>query len=108
MILGAGLVPARFSEKEMQMESIWYLYILRCKDDPLYTGITTDVEKRLEAHRSGRGAKYTRGRAPLELMYRETCGSHSDALKREHQIKALSREDKQKLVENQGNPGDCG
>ena len=108
MILGAGLVPALFSEKEMQMESIWYLYILRCKDDTLYTGITTDVEKRLEAHRSGRGAKYTRGRAPLELVYRENCGSHSDALKREHQIKALSREDKQKLVENQGNPGDCG
>ena len=98
MILGAGLVPALFSEKEMQMESIWYLYILRCKDDTLYTGITTDVEKRLEAHRSGRGAKYTRGRAPLELVYRETCGSHSDALKREHQIKALSREDKQKLI----------
>ena len=108
MILGTGLVPALFSEKEMQMESIWYLYILRCKDDTLYTGITTDVEKRLEAHRSGRGAKYTRGRAPLELVYRETCGSHSDALKREHQIKALSREDKQKLVENQRNPGDCG
>ena len=108
MISGAGLVPALFSEKEMQMESIWYLYILRCKDGTLYTGITTDVEKRLEAHRSGRGAKYTRGRAPLELVYRETCGSHSDALKREHQIKALSREDKQKLIENQGNPGDCG
>ena len=101
-------MPALFSEKEMQMESIWYLYILRCKDGTLYTGITTDVEKRLEAHRSGRGAKYTRGRAPLELVYRETCGSHSDALKQEHQIKALSREDKQKLIENQGNPGDCG
>ena len=106
--LRASVDPALFSEKEMQMESIWYLYILRCKDGTLYTGITTDVEKRLEAHRSGRGAKYTRGRAPLELVYRETCGSHSDALKREHQIKALSREDKQKLIENQGNPGDCG
>ena len=45
----------------MNMESIWYLYILRCKDGTLYTGITTDVEKRLEAHRTGRGAKYTRG-----------------------------------------------
>ena len=56
MILGAGLVPALFSEKEMQMESRWYLYILKCKDGTLYTGITTDVEKRLEAHRSGKGA----------------------------------------------------
>ena len=80
------------------MESNWYLYILRCKDDTLYTGITTDVEKRLEAHRSGKGAKYTRGRAPLELVYRESCGSHSDALKREHQVKMLTREEKQNLI----------
>ena len=80
------------------MESNWYLYILRCKDDTLYTGITTDVEKRLEAHRSGKGAKYTRGRGPLELVYRESCGSHSDALKREHQVKMLTREEKQNLI----------
>ena len=80
------------------MESNWYLYILRCKDDTLYTGITTDVEKRLEAHRSGKGAKYTRGRSPLELVYRESCSSHSDALKREHQVKMLTREEKQNLI----------
>lgn len=80
------------------MESNWYLYILRCKDNTLYTGITTDVEKRLEAHRSGKGAKYTRGRSPLELVYRESCGSHSDALKREHQVKMLTREEKQNLI----------
>ena len=98
MILGAGLVPALFSEKEMQMESRWYLYILKCKDGTLYTGITTDVEKRLEAHRSGRGAKYTRGRAPLELVYRETCGSHSYALKREHQINKNSSKTRGILV----------
>ena len=81
------------------MESIWYLYILRCKDDTLYTGITTDVEKRLEAHRSGKGAKYTRGRAPLELVYRETCGSHSDALKRELAVKRLTRDQKLQLID---------
>ena len=52
---------------------MWYLYILQCGDGSLYTGITTDVEKRLEAHRSGKGAKYTRGRSPLELKYREGC-----------------------------------
>jgi len=80
------------------MESTWYLYILRCKDASLYTGITTDVEKRLEAHRCGRGAKYTRGRGPLTLVYREECGSHSDALKREFQIKALPREEKLRLL----------
>ena len=80
------------------METIWYLYILRCGDDSLYTGITTDVDKRLEAHRSGKGAKYTRGRGPLELVYREECGRHSDALRRELEIKKLSREDKRKLI----------
>ena len=80
------------------MESVWYLYILRCGDGTLYTGITTDVEKRLEAHRSGKGAKYTRGRSPLELIYREECGSHSDALKRELTVKKLSREQKEMLL----------
>ena len=76
------------------MEPAWYLYILRCGDGSLYTGITTDVEKRLEAHRSGKGAKYTRGRGPLELVYREFCGTHSDALKRELRVKAMTREEK--------------
>ena len=80
------------------MEKSWKLYILRCRDGSLYTGITIDVEKRLAAHNAGKGAKYTRGRAPLELVYTEECGSHSDALKRELAIKALPREEKQKLV----------
>ena len=80
------------------MESIWYLYILRCRDGSLYTGITTDVERRLEAHRSGKGAKYTRGRGPLELVYREECGDHSKALKRELEIKALPRAQKEELL----------
>ena len=80
------------------MESTWYLYILRCKDSTLYTGITTDVEKRLEAHRSGKGAKYTRGRGPLKLVHRETCGSHSEALKREVEVKKLSREEKLAMI----------
>lgn len=85
---------------ECIMESNWYLYILRCGDGTLYTGITTDVEKRLEAHRSGKGAKYTRGRAPLELVYREDCGSHSDALKREAAVKKLPRRQKEDLIKS--------
>ena len=80
------------------MEQVWYLYILRCGDGTLYTGITTDVEKRFEAHQRGKGAKYTRGRGPLELVYRETCGSHSQALSREHSIKRLTRDQKNDLV----------
>ena len=80
------------------MESTWYLYILRCGDGTLYTGITTDVEKRLEAHRSGKGAKYTRGRGPLELVYQERCADHSEALKREFAMKQLSRQQKEALI----------
>lgn len=80
------------------MEAIWYLYILHCADDTLYTGITTDVQKRLEAHQSGKGAKYTRGRAPLTLVYREVCGSHSDALKRELQVKRMTRAQKNRMI----------
>lgn len=81
------------------MEKSWYLYILRCRDGSLYTGITTDVQTRLEAHRAGKGAKYTRGRGPLELVYSENCGDHSTALKREFQVKALPRAEKMKLIE---------
>ena len=79
---------------------MWYLYILRCGDGTLYTGITTDVERRLEAHRQGRGAKYTRGRGPLELAYQEECGTHSEALKREYAVKRLTREEKEDLIGN--------
>ena len=76
------------------MEKTWKLYILRCGDGSLYTGITEDVEARLAAHRTGRGAKYTRGRGPLELVYREECGTHSQALRRELQVKRLTRQQK--------------
>lgn len=79
---------------------MWYLYILRCGDGTLYTGITTDVERRLEEHRQGRGAKYTRGRGPLELAYQEECGTHSEALKREYAVKRLPRDEKERLICN--------
>lgn len=79
------------------VDKTWKLYILRCGDGTLYTGITTDVQSRLEVHRSGKGAKYTRGRGPLELAYCEECGTHSDALKREIAIKALTKEEKERL-----------
>jgi predicted GIY-YIG superfamily endonuclease len=79
------------------MDKVWLLYILRCGDGSLYTGIAVDVQARLAKHRSGKGAKYTRGRGPLELVYTEVCGSHSDALKRELAVKALPIEEKRKL-----------
>ena len=81
------------------MGNSWYLYILRCGDGSLYTGITTDVQARLEAHRAGKGAKYTRGRGPLELVYTEECPDKGSALKRELAIKALPRDEKLKLIQ---------
>ena len=80
------------------MEKSWKLYILRCRDGSLYTGITTGVEKRLAAHNAGKGAKYTRSRKPVELVYQEQCDSHSHALRRELEIKALTKEEKLKLI----------
>ena len=81
------------------MDKSWKLYMLRCGDGSLYTGITTDLQRRLEEHRSGKGAKYTRSRCPLELVYWEECGDKSKALKRELEIKSLSRTEKLKLIE---------
>lgn len=83
------------------MEDKWYVYILRCGDGTLYTGTTNDVPRRLQMHRSGRGAKYTRGRQPLELVYTEVCEDHSQALKREWQIKQLPRAEKEKLIKKE-------
>ena len=80
------------------MEKKWYLYVLRCGDGTLYTGITTDVQARFAQHQAGKGAKYTRGRGPLELVYTEECDDHSAALKRELAIKAQPREEKEKMI----------
>lgn len=82
------------------MDKTWKLYILRCGDGSLYTGIAVDVQARLEAHRSGKGAKYTRGRGPLELVYTENCGDHSAALRRELEFKKLTREQKLEYLQN--------
>jgi putative endonuclease len=76
----------------------WYVYILRCADGTLYTGSTDDVERRVAVHNSGKGAKYTRGRTPVEVVYTEECESYSAALKREYAIKQLSRGEKIKLI----------
>lgn len=69
----------------------WFVYLLRCGDSTLYCGIALDVEARLQAHREGKGAKYTRGRGPLKLVFAEACVSKGDALRRERQIKAMPR-----------------
>lgn len=75
-----------------------YVYILRCNDGTLYTGWTNDINKRLEAHNSGNGAKYTRGRRPVTLVYLEELATKGEALKREAAIKKLSKEKKWALI----------
>ena len=76
----------------------WYVYILRCGDGTLYTGITDNISRRLAVHRSGKGAKYTRGRGPLELAYTEEVSDKPAALRREYQIKRLTRQEKEQLI----------
>ena len=77
----------------------YYVYILRCSDDTLYTGYTNNLENRLLKHNSGKGAKYTRGRTPCILVYYEEYDSKSDALKREYFIKhKMNREDKIRMI----------
>lgn len=75
-----------------------YVYILRCADDTLYCGWTTDLEARLATHNSGQGAKYTRSRRPVELVYYEEYEDRHDALSREWRIKRMSRDEKLALV----------
>lgn len=94
-------VPARPNCEEY-MEKQWVLYILECGDGTLYTGITDNFERRLKAHREGKGAKYTRGRGPLTLRFLETCTDHSAALKLEYRIKRLSREEKLAIIREKG------
>ena len=78
---------------------MYWLYILACGDGTLYTGVTTDVDRRLAAHQAGKGAKYTKGRGPLRVVYREPCGDKSQALRRERQVKALTRAQKLELID---------
>ncbi len=77
----------------------WWVYFLRCRDDTLYCGMTDDPERRCAAHNAGHGAKYTRGRRPVTLVYREECPDKSAALKREAALKKLSRREKLALIE---------
>lgn len=76
----------------------WCVYILRCCDSTLYTGMTDDIVRRLAAHTAGKGAKYTRGRTPVQLVYCEPCEDRSSALCREYAIKRLGRKEKLLLV----------
>jgi len=76
----------------------WFVYVLRCSDGSLYTGITTDVERRIEQHNAGTASRYTRSRLPVRVEFHESHATHSSALKREWQIKAMERLEKEALM----------
>ncbi len=78
--------------------TVWYVYIVRCKNDSLYTGITTDVAARVTAHNAGKGAKYTRAFGPVELVYSKKMKSGTAARKLEAAVKSLTRQQKEKLL----------
>jgi putative endonuclease len=78
--------------------AVWSLYILRCREGSFYTGVTTDIARRLSEHQDGRASRFTRTRRPVVLVYQETCGTRSQALVRECAVKALSRQRKEGLV----------
>ena len=75
-----------------------YTYILRCRDGTLYTGWTNDIEKRVKAHNEGKGAKYTKARLPVKLVYSDAFETKTEAMKREYAIKRMRREAKEKLI----------
>ncbi len=77
---------------------MYYTYIVRCQDDTYYTGFTNNIEKRIHAHNEKKGAKYTRGRTPVTLVYFEEFETKTEALKREYYIKKMSRKEKEKLL----------
>ncbi len=81
--------------------SIWFLYLIRCNDGSLYTGITTDVNRRFKEHQSdkGKGSKYLRGKAPLQLVFKKKIGSKNLALKIEHRVKKFPKSKKELLIE---------
>ena len=81
-----------------------YVYIVQCVDGTLYTGYAVDLDKRIDAHNAGRGAKYTAGRRPVALVYSESFDSKSHALKREHELKRQTRARKQTLITSLNNP----
>ncbi len=93
-------------KREGDDKNTWYLYILECKDGSLYTGITNDLERRIEMHGKGKGAKFTRSRLPLRVVHTEECENRSDALRKESAIKGMRRIQKEEYVRCHEKRGD--
>jgi len=96
---GSGNIAPRAGEEQAgEGDTRWILYILRCGDGSYYTGITKDLTRRYHQHRKGLASRYTRGRGPIRIVYRESCEGKSNALRRERAVKAFSRKEKQELI----------
>ncbi len=93
-------VMNQVSDEQDEIPKEWHVYLLRCADDSLYTGITNDLLRRVEQHNAGVAARYTRARRPVVLVYQEPAENRSSALKREYAIKQLTRSQKQDLIAN--------
>jgi putative endonuclease len=90
------------AKKRKKRASAWLLYILKCRDGTLYTGITTDLPRRVRQHNDGRASRYTRSRLPAKLIFSEPCRNRSQALKREYAMKRLSRKEKKAYIRDNG------
>ncbi len=89
---------AKAIDRVAETAAAWHLYILRCGDGSYYTGVTTDIERRVHEHAQGRASRYTRTHQPVQLVHREACGTRSQALSRECAVKSLSRAKKDDLI----------
>ena len=97
-----GTQELRTTTRSLSGVSVHWIYVIECADGSFYTGYTTDVERRVREHDRGEGAKYTRGRTPVELVHAERFESKSAAMSREYEVKQLTRREKERLVESAG------
>lgn len=86
------------------MDAPWHVYLVRCADGSLYCGVAKDVAARVATHNAGKGARYTRGRRPVQLVWSEACGTRGDALRRELRVKALPVREKRRLAQASSSP----
>jgi predicted GIY-YIG superfamily endonuclease len=90
------------AKKRRKKAAAWLLYVLKCRDNTLYTGITIDVSRRVQQHNSGTASRYTRSRLPVMLIFSEPCRSRSQALKKEYAMKRLTRKKKEEYLRDNG------
>jgi len=92
------IMIAKEDSGKSQPDRGWVLYILRCKGNTFYTGVTKNLKRRIKMHNNGKASKYTRARRPVKLIYSEDCASRATALVREYKVKALPRKEKERLI----------